>query len=89
VGCGWLATAVTAMAAGVVAVHLRVISAADLPKTDMFGSIDPYVKIFYEDAELGCTSTLINEPNPTWEEVRQHNCHAACGPGPGSSRQLL
>ena len=55
---------------GVVTVHLRVLSAADLPKTDMFGSTDPYVKVFHEEAELGCTATLINEPNPTWEEVR-------------------
>ncbi|GIL53739.1 hypothetical protein Vafri_9342 [Volvox africanus] len=49
-------------------VHLRVIGGHELPKTDMFSQIDPYVVVSFMGETLGRTVTRDNNPNPVWEE---------------------
>jgi hypothetical protein len=49
-----------------VAVH--VLSASHLPKTDLIGSIDPYIQARIQD-RLARTQTIQNNPNPTWDEL--------------------
>ncbi|PNH01597.1 hypothetical protein TSOC_012499 [Tetrabaena socialis] len=49
-------------------VHLRVIGGHDLPKTDLFSQIDPYVVVSAGGVVLGRTTSRDNNPNPVWEE---------------------
>ncbi|GLC36776.1 hypothetical protein PLESTB_000784100 [Pleodorina starrii] len=49
-------------------IHLRVIGAHELPKTDLFSQIDPYVVVSVGGEKLGRTVTRDNNPNPIWQE---------------------
>ncbi|KXZ44434.1 hypothetical protein GPECTOR_67g274 [Gonium pectorale] len=49
-------------------VQLKVVSGHDLPKTDLFGHIDPYVAVSCNGESLGRTATRDKDPNPVWDE---------------------
>lgn len=56
--------------------QLRVLSGHELPKTDLFSAIDPFIKVVWygsDDAdaagvELGVTHAFQDQPNPVWDE---------------------
>ncbi|KAG2489278.1 hypothetical protein HYH03_012298 [Edaphochlamys debaryana] len=49
-------------------VQFRVIGGHELPKTDLFSQIDPYVIVSFNDERLGRTASRDNDPNPVWNE---------------------
>ncbi len=54
------------LAVGVLCVTIQ--SASGLPKTDLFGSIDPYVTLFLESSKKASTQTKANTVAPQWDE---------------------
>ncbi|KAG2499487.1 hypothetical protein HYH03_002434 [Edaphochlamys debaryana] len=51
-----------------VTVQLRVVAGSALPKTDIFGDIDPFVRVIYEGQQLGDTKRIKNCRDPSWED---------------------
>ncbi|KAG2453216.1 hypothetical protein HYH02_002539 [Chlamydomonas schloesseri] len=54
--------------ASVCNVQFRVVSGHELPKTDLFSQIDPYVVVRFNGELVGRSRAFDNTPNPLWEE---------------------
>jgi len=52
----------------IVYLDLEVTAARGLAKADTFGSADPYVKVFWNNQQLGQTATKNNTLAPEWED---------------------
>lgn len=49
--------------------QIAILSAADLKRADLFGSSDPMGVVFFNDVEIGRTSSKKNTLNPVWRDA--------------------